>query len=47
MTITRELVLKANRQQAPYASLLALAASGLSLEKSVQFADGQNLALNM
>uniref|UniRef100_A0A8R1ENI6 glutamate--tRNA ligase n=1 Tax=Caenorhabditis japonica TaxID=281687 RepID=A0A8R1ENI6_CAEJA len=47
MTITRELVLKADRKQAPYASLLALAASGFSLEKSVKFEDGQKLALNL
>ncbi|CAP38175.1 Protein CBR-EARS-1 [Caenorhabditis briggsae] len=47
MVISRELVLKADRKQAPYASLLALAASGFSLEKSVQFSDGQKLVLNL
>ncbi|EGT60361.1 hypothetical protein CAEBREN_23022 [Caenorhabditis brenneri] len=45
MAIGREPILKANRQQPPYASILALSASGFSIEKSVQFADGQKLAL--
>ncbi|CAI2301825.1 unnamed protein product [Caenorhabditis sp. 36 PRJEB53466] len=47
MTIKRELVLKADRKLPPYASLLSLAASGFSLEKSVKFADGQSLELNL
>ncbi|EFP12448.1 CRE-EARS-1 protein [Caenorhabditis remanei] len=47
MVITRNLVLKADRKNAPYASLLALAASGFSLEESVQFVDGQKLVLNL
>ncbi|CAL2029274.1 unnamed protein product [Caenorhabditis brenneri] len=47
MVITRELILKANRQQPPYASILALSASGFSIEKSIQFTDGQKLSLNL
>ncbi|CAB3410817.1 unnamed protein product [Caenorhabditis bovis] len=46
MAISREFVIKANNQQLPYTTLLALAAGGFSIEKTIQLADKLQLVLD-